>query len=140
VTRAARFALIVIIAHAVIASLHATAHRRLGIELSQTQVVFVSIVIIVAPLLAGLLIWKDAQPWGALLLAFSMAGAFLFGVVNHFLLVSPDHVQHLPGIQGTPRVLMFQLTAVLLALIEALGVVAGIMALKREVSGQYRLR
>jgi hypothetical protein len=138
VSRVARFALIVIIAHAVISSLHATAHRTLNIELSPSQLVFIAIVIIVAPLLSGVLIWKGAQTAGGLLLAFSMAGAFLFGVINHFVLISPDHVQHVPGLPGSPRVLMFQITAVLLALTEAIGVIAGIMALKRE--GQYRLR
>jgi cytochrome bd-type quinol oxidase subunit 2 len=132
VSRAARFALLVIIAHALIVSLHGSAHRRLNIELSQIQSVFIGLVIIIAPLLAGLLIWRGSQKTGALLLAFSMAGAFLFGVINHFLLISPDHVQHLPGIQGTPPVLMFQITAVLLALIEGIGVIAGVMALKRE--------
>jgi len=133
VTRAARFALIVIIAHALIVALHGSAHRRLNVELSSSQLVFIGIVIIVAPLLAGLLIWRGSQKVGPLLLAFSMTGALLFGVINHFMLISPDHVQHLPGIQGTPPVLMFQITAVLLALIEGIGVIAGIMALKREM-------
>ena len=133
-SRAARFALIVIIAHAVISSLHGSAHRRLGIELSPAQLVFIAIVIIVAPLLAGLLIWKGTRTAGALLLAFSMAGAFLFGVINHFVLISPDHVQHVPGLPGSPRVLLFQITAVLLALVEAIGVIAGLMALKRDAA------
>ncbi|HVG33785.1 MAG TPA: hypothetical protein VM911_11915 [Pyrinomonadaceae bacterium] len=124
--------MIVIIAHAVISSLHATAHRRLGIELSPAQLMFIAIVIIVAPLLAGLLIWKGTRTAGALLLAFSMAGAFLFGVINHFVLISPDHVQHVQGLPGSPRVLLFQITAVLLALVEVIGVIAGIMALKKE--------
>jgi hypothetical protein len=132
VSRAARFALIVIIAHAVISSLHASAHRRLNIELSPAQLVFIAIVIIVAPLAAGLLIWKGAQTAGALLLAFSMAGAFLFGVINHFVLISIDHVQHVPGLPGSPGVLLFQITAVLLALVEGIGVIAGLMALKRD--------
>jgi len=132
VSRAARFALIVIIAHAVISSLHASAHRSLNIELSPPQLVFIAIVIIVAPLAAGLLLWKGSRTAGALLLAFSMAGAFLFGVVNHFMFISPDHVLHVPGLPGSPRVLMFQITAVLLALVEGIGVIAGIMALKRD--------
>ena len=134
-SRAARLALITIIAHALVAALHASAHRRLNVELSSSQLVFIGIVIVVAPLLAGLLIWRGSQRAGALLLAFSMTGAFLFGVINHFMLISPDHVQHLPGIQGTPPVLMFQITAVLLALVEGLGVIAGIMGLKREAVG-----
>lgn len=120
-----------IIAHALISSLHATAHRRLGIELSPSQLVFIGVVIIVAPLLAGLLIWKGTRTAGALLLAFSMTGALLFGVINHFVLISPDHVQHVPGLPGSLPVLLFQMTAVLLALVEAIGVIAGLMALKK---------
>lgn len=133
-SRAARFAVIVIIAHAVISALHATAHRSLDVELSPSQLAFIAIVIIVAPLLAALLLWKGAQRAGALLLAFSMAGAFLFGVINHFVLISPDHVQHVPGLPGSPGVLMFQLTAILLAFVEAMGVIAGLMALKRDAA------
>lgn len=131
-SRADRFALIVIIAHALISALHATAHRSLDIELSPAQLVFIAIVIMVAPLASGLLLWRGARTAGALLLAFSMAGAFLFGVVNHFMLISPDHVLHVPGLPGSPRVLLFQITAVLLALVEAIGVIVGIMALKSD--------
>ena len=133
-SRAARFALITIILHALVSAVHATAHRTLNVELSRSQIVFVAIVITIAPLLAGLLIWSGAMKAGAILLAFSMAGALVFGVYHHFVLISPDHVSHLPGIPGTIPVLMFQATAMLLALVEGLGVMAGIMALKSNTA------
>jgi uncharacterized membrane protein len=46
-----------------------------------------------------------------------MAGALIFGLVNHFVLDSPDHVAHVdPQFRG-----LFTITAVLLAMTEALG-------------------
>jgi Na+/proline symporter len=106
----------------------------LNVELSRSQLLFIAIVITIAPLLAGLLIWRGATRAGAIMLALSMAGSLVFGVYHHFVLISPDHVSHLPGIPGTIPVIMFQVTAVLLALLEGLGVIAGIMALKSDAS------
>ena len=131
-SRAARLALITIILHALVTAGHATAHRTLNVELSRSQIIFIAIVIVIAPLLAGLLIWSRATKAGAIILALSMAGALVFGVYYHFVLISPDHVSHLPGIPGTIPVLVFQITAVLLALVEGLGVIAGLMALKND--------
>ena len=50
----------------------------------------------------------------------------IFGVANHFLIVSADHVSHLPAGQW---VLPFQVTAVLLALTESVGCLVGLAAL-----------
>ncbi len=102
----------------------------LKIELSKPQYWFVILVIVIAPLLAGVLLFKNARAAGAILLALSMAGAFVFGLDHHFVLISPDHIFHIPGIDGTFWVIAFQVTAVLLALIEGVGVIAGIRALK----------
>jgi hypothetical protein len=134
VSRAARFALITIILHALVSAIHGTAHRTLNVELSRSQLVFIAIVITIAPLFAGLLIWRGATKAGAMMLALSMAGSLVFGVYHHFVLISPDHVSHLPGIPGAIPVIMFQATAVLLALVEGLGVVAGIMVLKSDAA------
>ena len=46
-----------------------------------------------------------------------MAGSLVFGLVNHFVLASPDHVAHVAP-EWRP---LFTATAVLLALTEALG-------------------
>ncbi len=129
--RAVRFALITIITHALVAWLHGIAHRMLNVELSRPQFLFVILVIVIAPLLAGVLLWKNAKTAGAILLALSMAGSLVFGLYHHFVLISPDHVFHIPGIPGTFRVIAFQITAVLLVLIEGGGVIAGIRVLKK---------
>jgi hypothetical protein len=46
-----------------------------------------------------------------------MAGSFLFGLVNHFLIVGDDHVSHVDPQWRT----LFAATAVILAGIELLG-------------------
>jgi len=54
---------------------------------------------------------------GAGLIAATMAGSFVFGVVNHFVVAGPDHVVHVVP-QWRP---LFAMTAVMLAVTEALG-------------------
>lgn len=83
-----------------------------------------------APLVAGLLLMKRMRAIGALLLACSMAGSLLFGVYNHFVLISPDHVSHVGALPQKFWAFIFQMTAALLALVEALGIWAGIRMLK----------
>lgn len=83
-----------------------------------------------APLAAGLLLWKRMKTAGALLLAASMAGSLIFGVYNHFVALSPDHVSHVGLLPQKFWALIFQITAVLLVLIEATGIWAGMRTLK----------
>jgi hypothetical protein len=64
-----------------------------------------------------------------------MAGAFVFGVYNHFVLTGSDHVFHVPGIPGSLWVTAFQATAALLALSEAAGAITGLLILKRGFAG-----
>jgi len=113
----------VVLAHFVIVMLHGSAHTNLKIELAAWQTVYVLIVIVVAPLLAAILIWTRFSRFGFALLAAAMGGALIFGVYFHYLLISPDHVSHLPpgDAQGT-----FRLTALLLAITEAIGLTVGL--------------
>ena len=129
-SKVARFAVPIILLRATVVALHGAAHRILNVEASPSQTLFIAVFIIIAPLLAGILIWKSARVAGAVTLAVSMAGALIFGLYNHFVLISPDHVLHVKG-EPAAWVTIFQTTAALLALVEAAGVVAGIMMLKR---------
>jgi hypothetical protein len=63
---------------------------------------------------------------GAVLIALTMAGALVFGVVNHFVLSSPDHIAHVVGRWQ----LLFAGTAILVALTEALGSVLAFNTLR----------
>lgn len=127
-----RLAIWTIVVHAVFSSVHGAAHQNLGVKLSQPQILFVAFVITIAPIVAGILLWKGLVRIGAILLACSMLGSLLFGVYNHFVAISPDHVSHLTITTGTNWVWIFQSTAVLVAVIEAFGIWVGIQVLKRS--------
>jgi len=126
-----RFALGMILAHVAVNAVHGAAHRELAIPLSRSQELFIVLVIGIAPVLAGALIWRGIAFGGGLLLGASLAGALVFGIWNHFVAISHDHVSHLP-ITGTPgwRIL-FQATAILLVPTEGLGCWAALRLLKR---------
>jgi len=119
---------IVVLAHLVVNLLHGNAHTSLGVGLSTWQTVYVLAVILVAPLLALGLLFTRYSRAGLWLLFVSMLGSLIFGFLYHYIIVSPDHVSHLPhgAAQG-----MFRVTAVLLLITEALGVVAAGLVLRR---------
>jgi Na+/proline symporter len=127
-----RVALFVVIAHAAIVALHSAAHQVLDVRASTAQTVFIVSFIIVAPLVAGGLLWRRASRAGALVLAISLAGSLLFGVYNHFVAESPDHVAHVSLMSPGSWAIIFQATAVLLALSEALGIYAGVRVLRKN--------
>jgi hypothetical protein len=116
----------VVIIHLIVAAIHGMAHRKLGIDLSFLQKLFVITIITAAPILAMILLPTRAFTAGAALLVFSLAGSLLFGILYHFVIHSNDHVLHLPSSRWK---LPFQITAVLLSLTELLGVWIGARAL-----------
>ncbi|HEY0375580.1 MAG TPA: hypothetical protein VGC87_01330 [Pyrinomonadaceae bacterium] len=131
-SNAVRFALYAVAAHAAILAAHSSAHEILGVKASPAQLVFIVAVIIVAPLVAGFLIWKRNEKAGALLLICSMIGSLLFGVYYHFIADTTDHVSHVARMSPAGWAVVFQATAFLLSLIEACGAWAGWSVLKRS--------
>jgi hypothetical protein len=125
--RQALYGTAIVLFHGLASTVHGLAHQHLVIELTATQKLFVIVVITLAPLVSMLLLWTRLWRAGAALLFLSMLGSLIFGLVNHFVIASPDHVQHLSA--GTWR-LPFQMTAVLLAVIEILGCWIGARALR----------
>ena len=121
-----------VLAHLVVNILHGRAHEALGVGLNTFQNVYVITVILIAPLIAMLLLWTRYARMGLVLLVISMAGSLIFGAIYHYVVVSSDHVSHLPpgDAQG-----MFRTTALLLILTELFGVIVGVLGLrsKREV-------
>jgi len=77
-----------------------------------------------------LLLWTRYARVGLLVLVISMAGSLIFGVIYHYVIVSPDHISHLPpgDAQG-----VFRMTALLLIVTELLGLVAGLFGLRSKV-------
>ena len=134
-SNAVRFALYAVVAHAAVLVAHSTAHEILGVKASPAQLVFIVAIIIVAPLVAGLLFWKRKEKAGALLLICSMIGSLVFGVYYHFVADTTDHVSHVARMTPFGWAVVFQLTAFLLALIEAFGAWAGWSVLKKSSAG-----
>jgi len=86
-----------VIAHLVATLWHGDAHSTLGIDLSAAKTLYVLVVILVAPIISAILIWTRFTVFGVGLFAISMAGALVFGVYHHYVLVSPDNIAHLPA-------------------------------------------
>lgn len=118
---------IAVLAHLAVNVLHGRAHEALSVGLSAGQNVYVIVVILIAPLVAMVLLWTRYARGGLLLLVVSMAGSLVFGAVYHYVVISPDHVLHLPpgDAQG-----MFRTTALLLILTELFGVVVGLLGMR----------
>ena len=125
-------ATVTMVVHVVVGVVHDLAHRDLGIELTATQTLFINLVILAAPVVAVVLLWSRFKGVGTILFAGAMAASLFFGLYYHYVLASPDHVSHLPD--GDLQAL-FRITALLLALVQALGAAVGIwgIVLGREV-------
>jgi len=105
-----------VVAHLVVSLVHGSAHARADVPLSQAATLFVFAVILAGPVVGLALTWPAAR-LGSWLIAVTMAASLVFGLVNHFVLASPDHVAHVNP-EWRP---LFATTAVLLAVTEALG-------------------
>jgi hypothetical protein len=115
-------ATVIVVTHLAVSLLHGAAHSGAAVLLSPLQNAFVWIVILAGPLVALLLILAGRR-FGPELLALTMGASLVFGIVNHFVIESPDHVGH---ITSDAWRLSFQLSAAALAVLEAAGTVVGI--------------
>jgi len=121
---------LVVLGHLALGVLHGTAHSRAAVPLSTAATAFVFLVILIGPP-AGLALRSFAETAGAWTVAATMAASLVFGLVNHFILASPDHVMH---VDPQSR-LLFGSTAILLAATELAGaVLATRLALERRRS------
>lgn len=94
-------------------------------DLPGWQLAYITVVIYAAPAVAAVLLWSRYRLAGAWLLAASMAGAFVFGILLHFLVPGADNVfTQPPGTWQTA----FRLTAVLLPLVQVAGGFIGFWA------------
>jgi hypothetical protein len=127
--RTGRWALsAVVLVHLAINIAHGQAHEGAQVPLSFAAALFVYIVILAGPL-AGLAlsVWRPVD--GAWLVAATMAGALVFGLINHFIIAGPDHVGHVAAEWRT----LFGVTAALLLVSEAAGVATAIWCAARNV-------
>lgn len=118
----------VVLVHLVISILHGRAHSGAQVPLSLAATLFVYIVILAAPLL-GLAVSRWRPIAGAWIVAASLGGALLFGLINHFIIAGPDHVDHVAAEWRT----LFGVTAALLLATEAAGAATGAWCALRRV-------
>ena len=116
VTTPGRWLTATVVAHFIISLVHGSAHAQANVPLSRAGSLFVFIVILAGPLIGLALTWPAPRIGGAIV-GITMAASLVFGVINHFVLSSPDHVSH---VEASWRPL-FASTAALLGVTEALG-------------------
>jgi hypothetical protein len=123
-----------VVAHHAIAYLHGGAHADLAIELSALQDLFVDTIIVGVPLVGVVLLWTRLRRVGLAAIVVGMIGALLFGVYHHYMLVSPDHISHLPqGPQHAHGVFVW--TAGAIAMLEGVTAAAAAYALGAPARG-----
>ena len=122
-------AIVLIALHALVLVGHDLAHRSLGVGLTAWQLAFANSVIVGAPLVAAALLFTRFARLAYVLLGCSMLGSLVFSVYHHYVLVSPDHVSHLPPGHGQG---LFRATAATMAFLELAGIAVGAMGWRRQ--------
>ena len=126
-----RVGIAIVALHAIVLVAHSAAHMSLHIDVNLWQNAYILLVIIVLPLVSAYLLWKRARG-GFLTLFLSMMGALLFGAYYHFILSGPDNVSEVGHLAQRSVARLFQVSALLLALVEGAGVVAGAAGLRKN--------
>jgi hypothetical protein len=123
----------IVVLHAIANGLHGLAHVEIPVALSLHQTLFVGIVIFMIPIIASVLLWTQFYRIGSWLLLGSMAGSLFFGLYNHFIVMSPDHVSQ---VSFAGWGLLFQVTAFLILIVDGLGCGVGVWAIKTIQKGE----
>jgi len=120
-----RISIAVIVLHVVVTAAHGAAHANLNITMNTWQNVYIFVVILLLPLVAGFLILRRARV-GYAILFLSMLGALVFGGYYHFVLAGADNVTTVAHHAAHTWAQLFQVSAVLIAVLELAGVAAGV--------------
>jgi hypothetical protein len=109
-----------VLGHLAATFFHGGAHIGAHVEATALQSAFILLVIEIGPV-AGLVLgfWRPAA--GGWVVALTMAGAFVFGVANHFVIAGADRIDSVAG----PWRLSFAVSAAALAVLEAAGAAGG---------------
>ena len=122
---------LIVLVHLGVVLQHGSDHSHLAIDMAAWQNAFIGSVIVIAPVIAGVMIWTRRAKAALWLLAVSMAGSFFFGLWYHFLAAGADNVLNMPS-GGTHTA--FRVTAVLLAIIEGAGCAWSLLVLPSMTS------
>ena len=120
--------LVTVTAHLVTTVVHGASHAAAHVSTTPLQNVYILAIIVIGPL-AGLWLAGRHDAIGGWLVAATMAGALAFGVINHFMLPGGDRIDHVAG----PWSVTFGASAIVLAIIEMAGAVAGVRYAMRRV-------
>jgi hypothetical protein len=90
-----------VVVHLIATLWHGNAHSQLAIGLPPEKTAFVYAVILIAPIVAGVLVWTRYISIGLWVFFLSMVAALIFGAYHHYVMVSPDNIGHLPA--GSPE-------------------------------------
>lgn len=131
--KVAQYGTAIVVLHAIGHGLHGLAHIQIPVPLSQLQLVFIGFVIWLTPIIAAVLLWTPFYRVGGWLLLSSMVGTILFGIYNHFIVISPDHVSQ---VSFAGWGLLFQLTAILTLIVDGFGSWIGYRAVNFSVLNQ----
>jgi len=126
-----RFGILIVAIHFLVSLVHGTAHSDLHLEMKLWQNIFILLVITVLPLGSAVLLWRSSTG-GFLLLLAAMLGSLIFGGYYHFVAAGADNVAS-HGSNSWDRV--FLVSAVLLAITEAAGVLIGLIGVTRTQVG-----
>jgi predicted permease len=119
--------LIAVLIHFVIAGWHGFTHEKVPVLLNPAQTAFVAIVIVILPLLGAALTFTKYQRQGAIIVFASMLASVIFGLIYHFVHISPDHVSQVaPG----PWQTQFIVSAILVLIAEVAGTYFGAKAMR----------
>jgi hypothetical protein len=124
----ARVGVLIVFLHFLVTIAHGSAHQNLHITMNTWQSVYIMLVILLLPPISAVFLLLKSVRIGFWLLFASMLGSLLFGGYYHFIAAGADNVTSLGAHAWAP---VFQVTAVLLALTEAAGMVTGFAGLRK---------
>ncbi len=130
--------LTIVIVHFAVTLWHGIAHFNIPVPLTAMQTAFVGIVIVLMPAVGAGLLWTPRKQTAAWVITVSMFASLMFGLINHFVLYSPDYVMEVPEHAWRHA---FVLSAALVAIAETAGTVVGAVAaftLRRESMDERR--
>ena len=123
-------AALIVTVHLLVVLGHGKAHSQLHIQPNLWQGRFITLVIVIGPVLAMALLWTRLRRIGFVLLSITMAGSLVFGVAYHFLVPGLDNALELHRGHWES---LFRTTATWLAVIEAGTVAWCVWVLKSDV-------
>ena len=111
----------VVLIHFALSLLHGAAHSGANVALGPAGDLFVYIVILAGPI-TGLLVALRQPRIGGWIVALTMSGSLVFGLVNHFIILGTDHVSQVAAAWRS----QFAVTAALLVVVEGAGAAIGL--------------